>query len=107
MVQDQISSSSYLSQMNPTVGSLYSAMRAQISADCGLDPLTQDLIVITAYAVRRMDLPFQNHCAAMLARGVAPETIRVALLLTLGASLPVGDVVHASRLLDALLTAGT
>ena len=92
--------SDYLAVVAPEVAAKFKEMRACISKGA-LDYETCEYVIVAGFAMAGFEEPFRIHAKRMLARGVASEKLRHAVLALLGASVPLFPVVRALQWLDA------
>lgn len=95
------SSADYLAKRHPAVhASFFEGMRAAVDAAGPLDDRTRELIMLAGYVVAGQPRAFQVHLRRALAAGASPEAVRHAVLVTLGASATLEQVVDALRWID-------
>ncbi len=82
----------------------FSKLRAAVSESGPLDSHTVELIIIGGLVTAGNERSFRTHATRLLKDKVAPEALRQAVLVTLGASASFNHVINALEWLDELIT---
>jgi alkylhydroperoxidase/carboxymuconolactone decarboxylase family protein YurZ len=100
----QLSPLDYVRQFSTDTGSAFQALRKAVLGSGPLDPHTCELIVLGALVTSGGEASFKVHARRLLKEGVAVEALRQAVLVTLGASTTLGQVISGLRWIDAVLS---
>lgn len=98
--KNSVSPLAYLQAIDPRTATAFSELRKAVVGYGPLDHATVELILTATFAARGNETGFKNHSRALLKAGVDKEKIRHAMLVTLGATLTIQEVVRALAWLD-------
>lgn len=91
--------SAYLKQVSPATGDAFRALRDAVSTG-PLDAVTCELILIGGFAVSGYETALKVHGLRLLRQGVQKQALQQAVLVMLGATLPMLPVTQALRWID-------
>lgn len=95
--------SAYLKEVNPAAAGSFRELREALVKPGPLDHETCEYIIINGFGLAGFEEPFKIHVLRMLQRGVAPEKLQHAMLVSLGANAPLFPVVRALRWIEEVL----
>ena len=87
----------------PSVAESFAALRAAIVKAGSLDQKLQELIVLAGFVVARQESGFKSHARRALDHGAAPEDVKTAVVVNLGATASIELVGDALRWVDEVL----
>ena len=93
----------YVKQFSADTGAAFQALRKAVLSAGPLDAHTCELIVLGALVTSGGESSFKIHARRLLKEGVAVEALRQAVLVTLGASTTLAQVISGLRWIDAVL----
>lgn len=93
--------SAYLKRVSPATGEAFRSLRDAVSAG-PLDAVTLELVLIGGFAVAGFETALKVHGLRLLQQGVAKEALQQAVLVMLGATLPMLPVTQALRWIDEI-----
>ena len=96
----------YVKQFSADTGAAFQALRKAVLSSGPLDAPTCELIVLGALVTSGGESSFKIHARRLLKEGVAVEALRQAVLVTLGASTTLAEVISGLRWIDAVLSEG-
>ena len=96
----------YVKQFSADTGAAFQALRKAVLSSGPLDAHTCELIVLGALVTSGGESSFKIHARRLLKEGVAVEALRQAVLVTLGASTTLAQVISGLRWIDAVLNEG-
>ena len=96
----------YVKQFSADTGTAFQALRKAVLGSGPLDAHTCELIVLGALVTSGGESSFKIHARRLLKEGVAVEALRRAVLVTLGASTTLAQVIAGLRWIDAVQSEG-
>jgi alkylhydroperoxidase/carboxymuconolactone decarboxylase family protein YurZ len=96
----------YVKQFSADTGVAFQALRKSVLGSGPLDAHTCELIVLGALVTSGGESSFKIHARRLLKEGVAVEALRQAVLVTLGASTTLAQVIAGLRWIDAVQSEG-
>jgi alkylhydroperoxidase/carboxymuconolactone decarboxylase family protein YurZ len=94
----------YLKQFSAEAGAAFQALRKAVVSAGPLDAHTCELIVLGALVTSGGEGSFKVHARRLLKDGVPTESLRQAVLVTLGASTTLAQVINGLRWIDAVVS---
>ena len=89
----------------PAVHETFMAMRGHIAEAGPLDAKTRELLLLAAMTVGRQSGGIKTHTRLALQHGATAEEVRQAIVVTFGASAPIGHVGEALGWADEVIEA--
>jgi alkylhydroperoxidase/carboxymuconolactone decarboxylase family protein YurZ len=96
----------YLKQFSADAGAAFQMLRKSVLGAGPLDAHTCELIVIGALVTSGGEGSFKVHARRLLKDGVSVDALRQAVLVTLGASTTLAQVIAGLRWIDAVVSEG-
>lgn len=93
----------YLKRFSAEAGGAFQALRKAVIDAGPLDRHTCELIVLGALVTSGGEGSFKIHARRLLKDGVPPEALRQAVLVTLGASTTLAQVISGLGWIDAVV----
>jgi alkylhydroperoxidase/carboxymuconolactone decarboxylase family protein YurZ len=94
----------YLKQFSTQAGTAFQALRKAVVSAGPLDAHTCELIVLGALVTSGGEGSFKVHARRLLKDGVPAEVLHQAVLVTLGASTTLAQVINGLRWIDAVVS---
>ena len=97
----------YVKQFSADTGTAFQALRKAVLGSGPLDAHTCELIVLGGLVTSGGEASFKIHARRLLQEGMAVEALRQAVLVTLGASTTLAQVIAGLRWIDGVLSEGS